>query len=361
MAGAIVLRVDGRDYETWLSAGVDRAMGQEAGQFALSVTERWQAGDEPWPIRPGSRCELFESGERLITGWVDSYEPSISATDHAVSVRGASLTVDLADCSAVVPGGQLSGYSLAAIARLLAGPFGVAVAVEQSAASAAAQALPVVQITQGERVAEVLGRLAASLGLLLWDNAAGQLVIGRAGSARSGTVLRLGDNVLQAQATLSHAGRYSEYILRSQTPGNDQVFGVAAAEVEGRARDTGIGRYRPLLIANESPADPALARRRAAWEAATRMAKGISLRVTVPGWRQDDGRLWAINTLVAVDMPLLGLSRELLVISTGFRLDGSGRRTDLVLTPAEAMTPEPSDPNVAGANGSVWAGLVSIQ
>jgi len=360
MTGSLVLRIDGRDYETWLSASVDRAMGQEAGQFALSVTERWQAGDEPWPIRPGARCELFDAGERLITGWVDSYEPSISATDHAVSVRGASLTVDLADCSAVVPGGQLSGYSLAAIARLLAQPFGVSVVVEAGASASAGQAFPVVQITQGERVAEVLGRLAASLGLLLWDNAAGQLVIGRAGSSRSGTVLRMGENVLQAQATLSHAGRYSDYILRSQIPGNDQVFGVAAAEVEGRARDTGIGRYRPLLIANESPADPALARRRAAWEVATRMAKGISLRATVPGWRQDDGRLWAINTLVAVDMPILGLGRELLILSTGFRLDGGGRRTELVLAPPEALTPEPSDPAVTGANGSVWSGLVSI-
>jgi prophage tail gpP-like protein len=311
-------------------------------------------------IRPGSSCRLLVGGDALIDGWMDTYAPSFDTEQHTVRVSGRSRTADLVDCSAIVPGGQFTGFDIAQIARALCKPFGVAVRVETSVGGAFAD----VQVQQGETVHELLDRLAAQRGLLLTDGPDGALVIARAGDRRASGALVAGENILSASATLSHAQRHSRYLVKAQAAGSDTWSGTAASEVQGEVADPAVTRYRPLLLVAEAQADGVSARDRACWECLSRAGRGTQASVTVQGWRQPDGRLWTPGEQVPVKAPWLGLDRLLLIVEACWLLDVGGTRCELMLMPPEAMTPEPGGKKQKkkgkDAKGDVWAGLTPV-
>jgi len=362
--GTIRLEVGGRIYAGWTAVRVTRDLQREASEFEVSVTERWADRDTPWIVRPGAAARLTLDDAPLVTGWIDTVEPSIDGQRHGVTWRGASRTVDLVDCSAMVPGGQFVGYDLAAIARALAGPFGLEVAVEAGVGRAFAE----VQINQGERAAQLLQRLAALRQVLVTDDADGRLVLTRPGERRSPEPLVLGEggNVLAARARLSQAARHSAYTVKAQAAGTDFAFGPAAAEVRGEATDPAVTRHRPLLLIAEAGTDAAGAGERARWEATARAAGGTAATVTVRGWRRADGTLWRPNERVRVTIPPLQLDRELLVLRTVHALDAARMVTELTLAPPEALAPEPAGPEPRGdgagaAEADPWKDVEAIR
>lgn len=351
------LLVDGRLYAGWTSVRVTRGVEKMAASFALEVTEAWPGQDQPWVIRPGSPCRLTLGGLPVIDGHVDEYAPSFSASDHRVTVVGRSRTADLVDASVLAPGGQFRGYDLARIARALAEPFGIPVRVETDVGAG----FPDVQVQQGESCFDLIDRLAVLRGVLATDGPDGALVLVRAGGVRAAGRLVQGGaqgNILEASARLSHARRWSRYVVKGQRAGGDGLSGDAAAAVVAEAVDPAVRRYRPKVIVAEAQADAASAAARARWEALGNAGKGVSATVTVQGWMQAPDRLWAANEMVSIDAPWLGLDRELLVAEVEYRLDEGGTRTELTLAPPEAFTPEPPRPGSSGGGvggkGDLW-------
>jgi prophage tail gpP-like protein len=112
-------------------------------------------------------------------------------------------------------------------------------------------------------------------------------------------------------------------------------------QITGTVRDEGVRRYRPHLIIAETQSDDAKAAKRADWEMRRRIAKAIKATITVNGWRQEDGRLWATNEMVWCDAPWLGLERELIIAETTFSYDDQGELTELSLTLPDAFLPDP--------------------
>jgi prophage tail gpP-like protein len=117
--------------------------------------------------------------------------------------------------------------------------------------------------------------------------------------------------------------------------------GIAViTQIVGTARDPGITRYRPKVIVAEAQADDNNAEKRADWELRRRIARAVKATVTVNGWRQDDGALWATNLMVYVDVPWLGLDREMLIGEVAFSIEDGGEITALSLTLPDAFLPE---------------------
>ena len=115
---------------------------------------------------------------------------------------------------------------------------------------------------------------------------------------------------------------------------------TAITQIVGTARDPGITRYRPKVIVAEAQADDDNADHRADWELRRRIARAVRANVTVNGWRQENGELWATNLMVYVNVPWLGLDREMLIGEVGFSIDDSGEITTLDLTLPDAFLPE---------------------
>lgn len=115
---------------------------------------------------------------------------------------------------------------------------------------------------------------------------------------------------------------------------------TAITQIVGTAHDPGITRYRPKVIIAEAQADDDNADRRADWELRRRIARSVRANVTVNGWRQENGELWATNLMVYVQVPWLGLDREMLIGEVQFAIDDSGEITTLDLTLPDAFLPE---------------------
>jgi prophage tail gpP-like protein len=379
------LLVSGEVYSGWKSLRVTRGLERATADFDLSVSERWSLEENIWQIQPGESCEIRFEDELVLTGYVDAYRPSYDANSHEVRLSGRSKTCDFVDSSVMVDGGQFKGMTVGAIAHTLAQPFGIEVVVEQEGPPE-----PEVQVQQGETCFALVERLSRLQELLVTDDALGRLVLTRAGSGQASTALHHGVNILSANANLDNSQRFSEYVVKAQRPGNrtrdgggsgvgddwgevepttrealrrlrfipniaqryraQMMLARAGAskktapktltQISGTVRDPGITRYRPHLIVAEAQTDDAMAAKRADWEMRRRLARAVRARITVNGWRQEDGRLWATNEMTWVVSPWLALDRELIVAETTFTYDDGGASTQLNLTLPDAFLPD---------------------
>jgi prophage tail gpP-like protein len=334
----VVLTVGGKQYAGWKEVEIRRGIEQVAGTFVLSVSERWAGQNEMWPIRHGEECTLSVDGEILITGYVDDLLPFFDAQQHGVTVVGRDKTGDLVDCSAVSNSGQWQGRTLLQVAQDIAKPFEIAVRAETDVGKPFTTAA----LQEGETAFEALERAARMRGVLLISDARGGLSIARAGAERIATALAQGENILSARASFSMRDRYSSYICKGQNIGFDESTPDQNAQPKGTAQDTGVQRYRPLIIVAENVSDAKGLKDRAIWEAAVRLGRSARPQITVQDWRHTDG-LWLPNYLVPVRCPYLYLDAEMLIVAVTYRLNDNGTTAEIELCRPEAfkMLPTP--------------------
>ena len=318
----------------WTALRVTRGIDRMAADFDISVTE----GTAGMVIPPFSPCTLSIGKDLVLTGYVDVRDPSYDADMHLVHISGRSKTEDLIDCSPEITGGQFKGYSLDAIARAVCQPFGIGLVVQTEMGDGFDDAT----IERAETGYAFLERLCRLRGVLACDDAAGNLVLTRAGSQRAAGSLVEGQNIRRARAPINVSKRFSKYIVRTQHGITADVEDVVT-DIEGIASDSGCPRYRPHACMGESQMTQAEAQARAMWQAVFATAKGLQVEISVAGWRQSDGSLWQENQIILVVSPALGLNRDLLVVSVSFEVsEHRGKMTHLTLGPVEGYTPNPA-------------------
>lgn len=330
--GKAELKVNGTFYGGWKSLRVTRSIEQVAGTFDLGVTDGWSVEPTASPIRPGQTCELLLDGAPVITGYVDDVEPGFDPDSHDIRVAGRDKTGDLVDCAAVLKGGQWASAKLERIANDLCAPFGIAVRGEVDTGKAIAH-----KIEPGETAFECLERAARMKAVLLVSNAAGDLVITRAGKTLLPVELVQGKNLLAGRAKFSWRERFSTYTVKGQEVGRDEYHGIDAAQPAATFADSVVSRYRPKVVLAETHGTGATFRDRAEWEANVRAGRGNRGTVTVQGWRREDGPLWMPNALVRVRSPLLRIDADVLIVGCTWILDERGTRTELSIARPEAF------------------------
>lgn len=334
-ANTPTLAVGGRIYSGWTAMNVARSIETIAGGFDLELTERWDGQAARWPIKPGEACKVAIGGDVVIDGFVDDVEISFDARTHRVRVSGRDRTGYLVDCSAVHKPDEWS-LKLERVAAILAKPFGIAVKADVDTGAAFSP----LKLQQGESAFEAIERMCRMRAVLPVSDAKGGLLITRAGRASAASALVEGKNLLSATATYSWKDRFSEYMVKGQSPAGDglsEVSDAQAAAVTSTARDAGVTRYRPLIVLAEGATDGVSSQDRAAWEAAVRAGRGTRVTAVVQGWRQADGTLWPINALAPVTSDLLDIDDRLLIVDVRYILDGQGSRTEIGLTRPDAF------------------------
>jgi prophage tail gpP-like protein len=349
------LKIGHRVFQGWTSARITRGLRQAAATFQLELTDKWDG--KPWQVKPYERCEVVYDGEKVITGRIDSASVSYDDESHTVSVSGRSLTAVLVDCSA--PSKQFRNQSIEAIAAALAKPFGVAVVTQVGTGKPIRSWKP----DEGVTVFEAIEKLARLRGLLLTDDAAGNLVITRAGNGRIGTALIYGKNIKGGAAVFDVRDRFSEYTVKAQQKGGDNVDAVSAAHVVTKVTDESVPYYRPLVITAEDQADIETTKTRANWEKNARIGQSQAFSITVQGWQHDSG-LWEPNKETRVTDKLLGVDADLLISQVTFSISGSGTESALELAPKEAFLPEPISPDSDTVSGKktpvIWKELSNV-
>lgn len=358
--GRASLDISGHRHEGWLDISVRHSIEDVASGFTLQLTDRWAHNMEARTIRRGDACRLALMGEQLITGYVDLVNPGHDKDARRLSVSGRAKTADLVDCSVAIEGGQFKGRSLLQIAVALCKPFGIEVVNQVPEAT---QPLTTDwQLEPGETAYESLERAARFVRALLIPDPQGRLVICRAGNQVLPVHLRFGENLLEADAQYDDRDRFSEYrVIGDSAAGGagwDNLDGPAVTQTMGSATDSGIRRYRPLILVGEDNLDTRRASERADWEMRRRRARAQTITATVQGWTVfGSSRLWPLNHLLHITDPWLGLNNEQLLISAiDFTKSDKGTRSVLTLMPKEGFDIEPiSAPKQAGASpGGGW-------
>ena len=328
------LKINGVKYGGWTKISIRRGIGQVAGTFELSITERWPGQPIPAKIELGASCVVTVDGAPVITGYVDDVAPSYNAASHTVSVTGRDKTCDLVDCCP--PSTQLKGATLAAVARSLAAPFGIEVVDETGVG-----VVPGFKTNPGDTVFETLEQLARAKGVLLTTDGRGRLVICRASKKKAATVLELGKNVFEGKGKFSMRDRFSSVTVIGQTAATETWNGKSASQQKTVVTDAAVPRHRPLVLVADQEHQGA--NKRAQWEVNVRYGKGNQATYTVYGWKDGDA-LWTPNVLVRIVDPFMGLEATWLVGSVGWTLDERGYRSELTLNPPEAFDVEPVSP-----------------
>jgi prophage tail gpP-like protein len=351
-APELVLRVEGKKYSGWKTIRVTRSIEALCGGFALSVSERMTGKSKPWPIREEDECAVLIGDWPVITGYVDKRQPSYSKDAHSFTVAGRDKTSALVDCSADLAKWEFVNVPLKTLAEKLCDPFAISVLVQSGLTLPNVARL---SVDPGESAFEALERACRMAGVLPVSDA-GDLLLTRAGSARATTELVEGENILEASGDYDATGRFATYKVLGQSRGTDDFFGAGAASAKGTATDEGVRRIdRTLVVRADGSTTSAQAKSRAQWEATVRAARSQTATITVQGWTQNDGSLWAVNSIVRVKSPLIGIDSDMLLAGVTFTLDDGGTKTELALTRPDAFKPQPSVPKKSkGKGASPW-------
>jgi prophage tail gpP-like protein len=331
---AVELKLGGRRFGGWTSIDIQLDLDQGAASFSLGVTRRDPEQDAYWELEADAACEVLVGGETLLTGYTDRLGGRLAGESHGITVSGRSKTADLIDCSAVASPGSWRGQSIATIAAELAKPFGIKVTVEGKAGAA----LRRFAIQQGETVWEAITRMAQHRALLPIARSDGSVALTNAAPKGAPVKLIQGRNCLSIDGTHDVADRFSQYLLKGQSAGDDEVHGKAAASPKAEAKDPAVRRYRPLIVVAEDQVDAATLKQRAQWEATVRAAKAQQAIVELTGWRREDGALWALEDAVDLEAPAAWIDDKLMVAGLRLVLDEGGRRAELRLVRPESYS-----------------------
>lgn len=359
------LLVNGMNYSGWTSLGVTRAIDAATTAFTATLTERWEGNEssaaqvEPWPILPGDACEVRLAGFAMVVGYVDIFKPSYSASDHTINIQGRDKVADLVDCSAVHAPDEWKNINLLRFAQILAAPFGVNVIADIDVG----EPFPVCKLQQGETAFKAIERYARQRKALLMPDGAGGLLITRAGVRRASASLEQGENILTASGTIDHSQRFSSYLVKGQASYSPDSTGETEAHIEGSVTDSGIKRYRPMLLVAETGGTSSSLHARATWEANSRVGKGAAASVSVQGWRQcTGGPLWEPGLLVYVRSSWLRMDGWMLIRQVTYERGEGGTTARIEIVSPQAFDPEPPDgkeakKGKAGKTGkrNIWA------
>jgi prophage tail gpP-like protein len=331
--------VAGKSYGGWKEASVTRTIEALAGSFEVLVSEKWPGEPLRRDINPGDACEITLDSETVISGYVDEVNSQYDDTGHTIAISGRDKTGDLVDCSAANVPGEWHGFHIDDIANAICEPFGIPVTVSEGTDIGAV--FGDFRIQEGETAHEAIDRMCRMRAVLAMSDGRGGLLLTRAGTAKAGTSLIAGENILSASGLSSLSERFNSYTVKGQLAGSDTIFGTQASGPAGTALDPIVQRYRPLIVVAEDQADIGTCKSRAQWEANVRAGRGRRATFRVQGWAHKDG-LWKPNELVSVRDPFLGIATEMLIVTVRQTIaTGSTTEIDVVRPEAFKLVPLP--------------------
>jgi prophage tail gpP-like protein len=298
----VTVVADGMSYGGWEKVEWSAAIDEACRSFQVDTTER--PGEFAFP--PGTPVQILASGALVLDGYVNRYHSSGAAKQHSVSIAGRGKGQDLVDCSAVHQTGNAKDKTAVEFARefKLSG-----VTLNEKVKL---PKIPYQQLAQGETCFRCLERYLRPAGATLMGEADGSVSATNASVAtRAGGALIEGVNILEWSVDFDDQGRMSEVTVKGQ---RRHGSGEENLRIKEQAIDSGVKRYRPRIIVNETDTDKARARERAAHEKERCAGNSIRASVTTQGWRDPAGALWTPNTIVFVNSPtLMHLVQDMLI------------------------------------------------
>lgn len=336
MSDPLRIFVDGVIYSHWSTVEIVKDIEAIAGAYNITL-------DAPEVFRfvDGKPLRIEIANKPIITGYIEEVEFTGEPGKYEVKISGRDKTGDLVDCSAITTSSEFLNLSFKSLADKLCEPFGIKV---YSNTAKANKKIAKVSLQQGS-VFEELEREARKVGVFLFPDSNGNLVIDEIGSQTLTTRLTMPGNIIKIKSRISMAERFSEYRVKGQQGSSSK--GVLTAkqqtQVNAKAFDANVERHRPLIIVAESGINSSQAKNRVEWEAAVRAGRSEELRVVLEGWTDQGAALWDINKLVSVSIDDIQFTDQMLIKTVAFRYNETdGQSSEITLSYPDAYIPKPT-------------------
>lgn len=325
--------VNGVAYEGWLQSDVSRSIEALAGTFSIPVS---LVPGNPPAIRRQDLVQIQIGSQVVLTGYVLSAEPFYRKGDCGMRITGRSRAGDLVRCSAIYKGGQWRNAKIDRIIKDIVQPFGLDVKVEAEIG----EAVQDFKLNHGETALDAVARAARLRGVLVTSDAAGWVLLTKAGVRRFRGAIVRGHNVISMEGIGSDEDRHSEYIAYGQC--NTVADFEMARGLKAAARDDEINRYLPLVINADGNTTQAELARLVRHTMRVRRGHAYGFRYQVEGWTFE-GEPWPINQRVAIYDDVAGLDgAEWLICAVKQTCDlKEGDVTELTVRPVEAYDTAP--------------------
>ena len=291
----VTLFVNGKKYENWLDVSITCTLQSLARTFSVRATRSKE--DLTIGIQPQDEVQVFIGDDLVLTGYVTKREVSYSASGISITISGASKTVDLQDCC--MPHGVANSYKNQTHEQNLkavCASFGIGVVDQVKSVDRRN-----LEFSPTETVGSAITRYLQKNGVLLTDDEAGNLVIAQAGSGgNANDTLELGKNILEGTRTQDVSKRFSNYVTLGQAANPTSELPVSTNQLKAAARDSGVRRARWFVKQESGNASAEILQKKAQIIKYANFGESDTLNYKVQGWRQSNGELWRVNSLVRV-------------------------------------------------------------
>ena len=290
----------------------------------------YRNADEFNQIGAGTTVEVFIGHDRLITGYVSKIKHTYSATSSSLDIAGSGRCGDLTECTSPVEAPkQFKNSSISEIVSTICAPYAIKVIDEVGR-----QGKVDFNYSPEDRLSKVLEDFVKKYQMIFSEDGNGNLHITRVGAGERQQDLEFGKNVLSLTRTQLASELFSEYVLIGQGTNSSSSREEDSHKLRESARLD--WRYRVKVIAERGNATREKLKARAIALRDNKAASVTTYEISVQGWRQEDGRLWMINSPVVLVMPHEGIRYVMLITQVEFHLGLDGMTTKMTLKDPDA-------------------------
>lgn len=380
----VKLLLDGSEFANWKTCEITSELNTLARAFTVSVTTKIPDGRKVLEFfRPGKAVQVQIGQDVVLTGWIDKTPASYTATDVTVAIEGRSKTEDLIDCCPVPAGETISFDDGRWPAHLQAPTTGTLISCPGTTATEwKEQATDAIiahlaggygvrfysevnlkdkqnfTITPTDKILDALKTLTKGKDIVFTDDANGNLVAVKKASTEAAktvkTPLVLGSvnlsgvtvdgNILRGQASFDGTKLFSQYQVIGQPKGTTSAHGSKLnSKPATKSGIYDIGRRRITCEKAKGQAGASDCSKEADGNQKFAENEFFKTTYTVQGWRDTDGKLWRVNTLVRLQDELLhyaeyGKSDGTLYLITRVKFslsNDAGMTTELEVVPPD--------------------------
>lgn len=337
------IRVNGRKFDLWETATVQRSIDNNAGMFQFSSSNTTPAD---YPVKAGDQVQVIVDGVAKVTGFADRVRGRGSDEGNEVSVSGRDNTCDLIDSSVpdsvktITPPITMTDFCKRIVSALGANievrnVIGNAINVQGDEDDFGDVTI---SADSGQKCMDFLTSFARKQQVYLVTDGAGRLLVYRPGNVRSSTQIlhergSNNNNVKNYSVSFEHQERFGVYRTTSQDDFSfSDSYGDESTSRFGEAQDGVIRASRYLEFQGEESMTNEESRNRAVEELNVRKARSTVYTPTLATFSQEDGTVWDFGQLVSVKDDFAGMRGILLIRSVEYTLDkDSGSRCVLTL------------------------------
>lgn len=336
----VAVRIGGKEHRDWLSYDIDSDFLIPADGFDFELAVSSEQGE--LPDLSGQSCEVIINDETILTGIIGNQRHDKSKGNRSLRITGRDLACLLVDCSA--PQINVKGMTVLDAAKKLVAPWSKYIPKVELKAEKN-PTLDKIDIEPSETAWQALTHIANSVGLHVWFEADGTLIVGGA-DYRSPPVATLcwskndtRRNVENVMIERDSDSRYSEVTFLAQSHGKSG--NSAKHDLKWVYKDPSMDLHKPKTVVVADADNLENLQRQAKKQLSDWKLEGFTLTITVGDHKTADGKLWEAGQRVHYIDEEEGIDAIFFVMGRRFSLSRmGGTQTELRLKEDGVWTPD---------------------